>query len=56
MNDKIKTAKEGVVLLKEVESGVPIALIYKDMVTRKNVFYACKEMDMVEIEDLFNKK
>jgi hypothetical protein len=44
------TLKEGVTTIHD-DDGL-IAIIYKDMKTRKNVFYKCSEMDMTELEHL----
>lgn len=47
----IKTGKEGVLTIFN-ESGELMAIVYKDMKTRKNVFYSVNEMGMEELEHL----
>lgn len=50
----IKTEKEGVITLFNKE-GELIGVVRKDMVSRKNVFYTCSEMDFEQLEALFGK-
>lgn len=45
------TEKVGVLLVKDSKENI-IAMVCKDMVTRKNIFYACSEMSVDEIEHL----
>lgn len=45
------TQKEGVITIFDDE-GELIAIIYKDMKSRKNIFYATTEMSMEELEKL----
>lgn len=46
----MKTAQEGVVTLFN-KDGELTGILYKDMISRKNVMYSCKEMSMEEIEE-----
>jgi hypothetical protein len=45
------TQKEGVTTIFDSEGNL-IAIIYKDMKSRKNVFYSVSEMGMEELEQL----
>lgn len=45
------TEKVGVLLIKDGKANI-IGMVCKDMVTRKNIFYACSEMSVDEIEQL----
>jgi hypothetical protein len=45
------TQKEGVTTIFDNEGNL-IAIIYKDMKSRKNVFYSVSEMGMEELEQL----
>ncbi len=54
------TSKEGVVCIKN-DNGDLVAIIYKDMSSRKNIFYSCTEMSLEQLEefvksDLVNAK
>jgi hypothetical protein len=40
-----------VLLIKDGKDNI-IGMVCKDMVTRKNIFYACSEMSVDEIEQL----
>ncbi len=45
------TKKEGVTTIFN-EEGELVAIIYKDMKSRKNIFYTCTEMSMDELEQM----
>lgn len=45
------TKKEGITSIFNSE-GELIAIIYKDLKSRKNIFYSCNEMAMEELERL----
>lgn len=45
------TETEGVITVKDNE-GELTAIIYKDMVSRKNIFYSCKEMSFEELGEM----
>ncbi len=45
------TQKEGVTTIFS-KDGELEAIIYKDMKSRKNVFYKCEEMSMEELEQM----
>ena len=45
----MKTSKEGVTTIFDNESQL-VGIIYKDMNSRKNIFYKCQEMSMEELE------
>jgi hypothetical protein len=47
----MKTQKEGVTTIFN-RDGDLVAIIYKDMKSRKNVFYSVAEMGMEELETL----
>lgn len=49
---KLTTKKEGVMTLFD-ESGELYGIIYKDMTSRKNIFYSCKEMSFEDLEGIF---
>lgn len=48
----METQKEGVITLFNKEGDL-IGIIRKDMVSRKNIFYSCSEMDFDQLETLF---
>ncbi len=45
----LNTSQEGVLAVFDEEKNL-IAIVYKDPLTRKNVFYSVSEMGMEEIE------
>lgn len=47
----LKTSKEGVTVIFDQEGEV-CGIIYKDMKSRKNVFYKCEEMSMSDLEKM----
>jgi hypothetical protein len=49
---KLKTDKEGIITLID-EEGELFGIIRKDMKSRKNIFYSCKEMSFDELTDIF---
>lgn len=51
----MKPEQIGVISLTN-EDGELIAIIKKDPVSRKNIFYSCTEMGFDELEGLFKKK
>lgn len=44
-----QTSREGVVVIKNAE-GELTNIIYKDLKSRKNIFYSCTEMSLEELE------
>ena len=47
----MKTTKEGVTTLLDNDGNLT-GIIYKDMRSRKNIFYSCSEMSMEELEEM----
>lgn len=47
-----KTDQEGVITLKDNEGNLK-GLIYKDLISRKNIFFSCQEMTFEELQTLF---
>jgi hypothetical protein len=47
-----KTEQEGVMCLID-DKGELCGVIRKDMMTRKNIFYSCKEMSFEDLQALF---
>ncbi len=50
---KLKAEESGVITLLD-EKGELYGVIYKDMQSRKNVFYKCSEMSFSELSGLFD--
>lgn len=49
---KLKSDAEGVVTLKDTEGSLT-GIIYKDPISRKNIFFSCTEMTFEELRALF---
>lgn len=54
-NMPTKTEQIGVIVLKDDNDNLT-GIIYKDPISRKNVFYSCTEMSFEELELLFKKE
>lgn len=51
---KLTTQQEGVITLFD-EKGELYGIIYKDMKSRKNIFYSCSEMSFEELQTIFKE-
>jgi hypothetical protein len=49
------TSEEGIVAIKD-EKGNLAGIIYKDPISRKNVFYAVSEMSFDDLQALFKRE
>jgi hypothetical protein len=49
---QLKSDAEGVITLKDSDGNLK-GLIFKDLISRKNVFYSCTEMTFEELKALF---
>lgn len=52
--NNLTTSKEGILCLEK--DGNLIAIVRKDLSSRKNIIYKVEEMGLEEIEALFNNK